>query len=717
MNIKMRLSAAIFAAIALVVVPHAAHAEDTAFTYQGQLKQAGTPVNDSCDVMFALWPDPAGSVPLAVQSFDGQPGHGDPVAVTDGVFSVQLDFGSGVFDGNPRLLQVDVRCPHDPNGIAPYTTLAPMQRITPTPYATHTRGLFVDDAGNLGLGTINPVYALDVVGTSPSVMIESTDTGSASLRLKRAGDSDTANSLAISSGGDMVLRVANQDRMVVSDNGNVGIGTSNPTSRLHLRNNESEIALNMKASGSWTAQLKQTDSSFLSLVNGGSERLTIAPNGDVGLGTTAPNAHLQLTRLGQWTWALGTGWGDLSLNNGSVGFSIGVATSGGGTGDTRMWTTGGTERLMIGNPTDGTILTVNNGGVGVGITSPGAKLQVVGGTDANASGTGGFIVAGSLSGQNVAIDDNEIAARNNGALTRLSINADGGEVVLTGQAGDHVGIGTANPQVKLDVRGTGDAAGGLTGNNDVVGRFHDTSSGGSTAVSIDASSGQDAVLYFAEGGHATWGLRTDAQDSKWAEGQFELRYHRGDHNTTVTQFVAIPANTQFDMYQRGAIIPWDDATYDLGTSSASFFGGRWKDVWAANAFIQTSDRREKKNIKDLHIGLAELLRLRPVSFQWKRKHDDGSTRFGLIAQEVDKVIPNAVVKNKDPKVLWGMSYATLTPVLIKATQEQQALIERQRRQISDLTSRLERLEATVKQLAGTHEPTAVGTVAAGRSGR
>jgi hypothetical protein len=88
-----------------------------------------------------------------------------------------------------------------------------------------------------------------------------------------------------------------------------------------------------------------------------------------------------------------------------------------------------------------------------------------------------------------------------------------------------------------------------------------------------------------------------------------------------------------------------------------------------NGTIQTSDIRMKTNIKNLKYGLSEVLKFRPVSYTWKS--DANSKKIGLIAQEVQDVVPEVVT---DGEYL-GMNYAELVPVLIKAIQEQQKLID------------------------------------------
>lgn len=103
---------------------HTARAIDTVFTYQGQLKQTGAPVNGQCDVQFGLFDAATDGTAIGTpQLFDGLP-------ITDGVFTVQLDFGA-VFDGSGRWLEIASRCPA---GSGALTTLTPRQPITATPY-------------------------------------------------------------------------------------------------------------------------------------------------------------------------------------------------------------------------------------------------------------------------------------------------------------------------------------------------------------------------------------------------------------------------------------------------------------------------------------------------------------------------------------------------------------------------------------------------------
>ena len=79
----------------------------------------------------------------------------------------------------------------------------------------------------------------------------------------------------------------------LSVNGDVGIGTTSPTARLHLHQTSGdEVAINMRVGGSWTSQIAQTASSYFNFSNGGQVRMTIRAGGQVGIGTEEPGSFL-----------------------------------------------------------------------------------------------------------------------------------------------------------------------------------------------------------------------------------------------------------------------------------------------------------------------------------------------------------------------------------------------------------------------------------------
>jgi hypothetical protein len=98
-----------------------------AFTYQGQLKQNGQPVDTACDFQFGLKDAASGGNPVG-STLDIM-----NLTVTKGLFTTELDFGSGAFNGEARWLEIAVRCPA---GEGSYTTLG-LQALTAAPYASY----------------------------------------------------------------------------------------------------------------------------------------------------------------------------------------------------------------------------------------------------------------------------------------------------------------------------------------------------------------------------------------------------------------------------------------------------------------------------------------------------------------------------------------------------------------------------------------------------
>ena len=160
------------------------------------------------------------------------------------------------------------------------------------------------------------------------------------------------------------------------------------------------------------------------------------------------------------------------------------------------------------------------------------------------------------------------------------------------------------------------------------------------------------------------------------------------------------------------LFPDNDGAFNLGNSNF-----RWNAVWAQDGTINTSDRREKKNIESLSYGLKELLQLAPVRFQWKN-HPEQGEKLGLIAQDLLKVIPEVVKTHEFVSVdeegtlqkkeldRLGVYYSDLIPVFIKAVQEQHKIIQKQQTkietleakatEIAELKNRMTQLEASLK---------------------
>jgi photosystem II stability/assembly factor-like uncharacterized protein len=142
-----------FSPLCLLSLTLVANAQTSVFNYQGQLSENGAPAGGIYDLRFAVYGSVSGGSPLA------GPLTNNAVGVTNGLFTVALDFGSAVFDGSPRWLDIGVRPSGSP---VAFTVLSPRQPLTSVPYAI--RAL---NASNL-LGTLP---ATNLTGTLPDARL------------------------------------------------------------------------------------------------------------------------------------------------------------------------------------------------------------------------------------------------------------------------------------------------------------------------------------------------------------------------------------------------------------------------------------------------------------------------------------------------------------------------------------------------------------------
>jgi hypothetical protein len=111
----------------------------------------------------------------------------------------------------------------------------------------------------------------------------------------------------------------------------------------------------------------------------------------------------------------------------------------------------------------------------------------------------------------------------------------------------------------------------------------------------------------------------------------------------------------------------------------------------------TSDRRFKKDIRGIDNSLDLVKELRGVKFSWRDESVSG-THMGLIAQEVEKVIPELVYTNPVDGYM-GINYDEVTAVLIEAIKEQQKIIESKEMRIRSLEDRLLGIEEKISSIS------------------
>jgi hypothetical protein len=113
--------------------------------------------------------------------------------------------------------------------------------------------------------------------------------------------------------------------------------------------------------------------------------------------------------------------------------------------------------------------------------------------------------------------------------------------------------------------------------------------------------------------------------------------------------------------------------------------------------LTPSDQRLKQNIHPLDNALTKLQGLRGVSFEWKNIQDqEAGTQIGLIAQEVEGVLPELVSTDGDGYK--SIAYGQLTAVLIEAVKEQQQIIEQKSATIAELQERMASVEAMMQEM-------------------
>jgi hypothetical protein len=129
-------------------------AQGTAFTYQGQLQGNGSLSSGTYNFQFSVYTNSSGGTAVA------GPVTNSSVAVTNGLFTVTMDFGAGIWNGQTNWLQIAV----ESNGAPAFTSLNPRQQVTPTPYA-----IFAEGANAAGLtGTVPAASLTGVYGSGVS---------------------------------------------------------------------------------------------------------------------------------------------------------------------------------------------------------------------------------------------------------------------------------------------------------------------------------------------------------------------------------------------------------------------------------------------------------------------------------------------------------------------------------------------------------------------
>lgn len=413
------------------------------FTYQGRLEAAGVPMDGTVDLEFRLFSAVTGGSQVGVTVVR----NAWPVA--GGEFSAAMDFGVAAWDGQERYVQIAVRSPAGSGG--PFVTLSPRQRIAPVPYAMVAKSLV--PGANLGLGSPATAHTPLTFGNTTGGKVSLY--GTATQQYGMGIQSNLFQMYTDSSASDFVFGHGTStnftERMRIEGSGNVGIGTNAPGAKLDVAGTGRFTGFQLTGNGAAAGRILSSNATGLAtwiVPPNSSQWSTNGTNitystGNVGVGLSSPTSKLHVVGSDTSLLALqgSSGFGSyLSLNNTSVGGENWAAISTGASNGE------GAGKLLIADQSPRVTIDTN-GNVGIGTTVPTMRLTVAGtfryASDATAAPVHTFDITSGAAIDLIGNADIYMNAR--GGRKHVLFNSDSG-------AGN-VGIGTANPQEKLDVEG------------------------------------------------------------------------------------------------------------------------------------------------------------------------------------------------------------------------------------------------------------------------
>jgi hypothetical protein len=584
----------------------------------------------------------------------------------------------------------------------------------------------IDSSGNVGIGTTNPSGKLDIQQDTTGDLLtrvwntNTSGTGDSILRIANSGNNANGNRIEFSDAnyytatisGDrsqgIMLRTSGTGtnpstipvRLQITPSGIVNIRAADDTP------NSTQFALAIKGYGNRTAYfdgdsiasvwwgVANTPHFAIDSVNGGGatfwthvsgtwyERMRIEDQGDIGIGTNAPSAKLDIVMPN----SNGATRQDILrlLQDGQNTLSCYMY---GGTTDLVQLHVSGTEQNLslttggVATATTATGIHLRSGGdVGIGIVNPSATLHVQTNSTADLKviTTGAADASVKIQGYDAGVHIGDAtnglrwAVWNDGPSTSSSLKfgsyalgtwySDASQVVTMESSG-HVGIGTTNPAPKLHLVYSGGSYG-----TDATSGFINQATTGRATQRIRSITDNPAELFFDIDGGIRWDI--SVRDSS---GNYKMNFY--PQGATVGY--ANVSSPTLQLEQDGDVyMPVGNVGIGVTTTSYKL---EVNGSFAATSITETSALKFKENITPLSSQLEIINKLNPVNFDWK---EDGKKDFGFIADEVEEIIPE-LVSYKDDEV-HGLHYSKLTPILVKALQEQQTQIEELKQEIKKL---------------------------------
>ena len=613
----------------------------------------------------------------------------------------------------------------------------------------------IDGSGNVGIGTSSPSgYRLRVYGSNNNSLLIDNDTSqytsawfanngtTKAVLVYNNGTSDFAV-LNTTASGNVLLGTVGAERARIDSSGNLLVGTTAAGARLTLGfntvngdgvyaiNNQNSSYYTLHANGSTGSGISGwANSTVLEAVPAGSgglvlgaysgnmifqtgartERMRIDSSGNVGIGTTAPSN--QLSVAANITATISLDWtGD---NAAKAWFSANHST-----GEVRHATVTNYFPTFYSNNSERMRIDLS-GNVGIGTTTPGAKLDVYGGLktgntvdiglpDANNTivnvgqgATGNKFAIIDFIGDTTYTDYGcRVGRYNNGAngtsemqhrgTGALSLNAfDAGVILLQTQntermrvtsAGD-VGIGTSSPGAKLDVQ--------RAVSTTVRSRSTDTTSSYVGIVAAEHGSGSSLQLragnaytvLMSTGASDPLLFSTNSTERARIDSSGNLLVGTTSQLASCKQSIVGGSNGVAVSVANGAVGSymtntsgtgdWQPFSFNVDGTSFTQVGSITITGGTTTNYNTSSDARLKENIAPADDAAALIDAIQVRKFDWKA--DGSHQRYGMVAQELLEVAPEAVSVPADEEAMMGVDYSKLVPMLVKEIQSLRARV-------------------------------------------
>ena len=642
-----------------LVAPSWAMAQSAAFTYQGRLTDAGSPANNIYDMQFKLFNTPTVGTGEELGFLTKT-----NVDVSNGVFTVVLDFGEDVFDGSDRFLEIGIR----PAGSTdPYTVLAPRQPITSSPYALRSaKAESAEIAANATLlgGVPSSGFVQNSIAQQVATNFNISGTGTAGIL-----NATTQFNL----GGSRILSAPGTNNLFAGIGAGVnnttgtgnsffgdGAGVTNTTGGFNAIFGRGAGNSNSTASGNsffgTSAGFNNTTGQLNAFFGEGTGSANTTGSGNTFIGR---DADFDVTNpTGDNNTLLGSNSRVISGVSNSTAIGAGAVVSASNT--IVLGRSGGQDTVQV--PGILNAATQYNLGGSRILSAPGL-FNLFAGIGAGANNTG---VANSLFGVDAG-NANTTGIRNSffGASSGLANTAGGGNSFFGMEAGKLNTTGGFNSFF-------GDGAGvtNTTGSHNTFIGANAGTPDTSTQVSNSVAIGSGVKVSTSD----TIVLGTNAQTTR-IPGKLVMGGGTvvGGANNVAESFTSsvffgiFTGNLVLQGPALNNVLPSTVHLCIRGLSLGNGFGGEA----LSRCTSSLSSTRYKTAMEPFAGGLDVINRLKPVTFSWK---EGGAREVGLSAEDVAEVEPLLVSRNAKGEVE-DVKHENMLVIFINAIKQQQAQID------------------------------------------